>query len=80
MILTLTDLLIQRITDMLTKMKVRIVRKPEFTLLHHVQVKHWWFPFWMDVSYDSLSRCREVAENLIKHGNKEIVLWEGETS
>lgn len=58
-------------------MKVRIVRKPEFTSLHHVQVKRWWWPFWRDVMYDDLRKCREVADSLIKHGRKEIILFEG---
>jgi hypothetical protein len=60
-------------------MKVRVIRKPEFTSLHHVQVKRWWCPFWETVTYDSRQRCEQVAQNLIEHGLKYKVLLEGES-
>jgi hypothetical protein len=60
-------------------MKVRVIRKPQYTALHHVQVKRWWWPFWMTVSYDDRARCEEVARNLLKNGHGNEVVMEGET-
>jgi hypothetical protein len=60
-------------------MKVRVIRKPEFTLLHHVQVKRWWWPFWETVSFDDRKRCEQVAKSLLEHGRRYEVLLEGES-
>lgn len=60
-------------------MKVRIIKKPEYTALHHVQVKRWWWPFWMTVARDDLFRCREIADNLITRGKPFTLVMEAET-
>ena len=60
-------------------MKVRIVRKPGFTHLHHVQVKTLWWPFWRTVSYDDLKACEEVMRNLLKHGRPISIIAQGES-
>lgn len=59
-------------------MKVRIVRKPEFTSLHHVQIKRWWWPFWSTVIYDDIKKCNEVANNLLTQGHTVTVIMQGE--
>lgn len=60
-------------------MKVRIIRKPEFTALHHVQIKTFWWPFWRTVAYDDLYRCKQIAETIIKTKSKNEIVFEGET-
>lgn len=60
-------------------MKVRVIQKPEFNCLYHVQVKRWWWPFWGTVSYDTRQRCEQVARRLIEHGRKYEVVLEGES-
>lgn len=60
-------------------MKVRVIRKPEFTELHHVQIKRWWLPIWWTVMYDTRSRCETVAQNLIDHRRACEVVFEGES-
>ena len=60
-------------------MKVRVIRKPNFTSLHHVQIKRWWWPFWVTVSYDDVDRCRQVAQNLLTHGEASDIVYTGES-
>jgi hypothetical protein len=60
-------------------MKVRIVQKPEYTMLFHVQVKKQWFPFWQTTHVGCKQSCERAAQNLMKHGTTESVIFEGET-
>ena len=60
-------------------MKVRIIRKPEFTHLYHVQVKRWWWPWWTTVAYDDFMRCKQIADNLLTHGHAYELTYTGET-
>lgn len=57
-------------------MKVRLIRKPEFTSLHHVQIKTWYWPFWRDIAYDDRHRCEQIVENIIASGKPFDVLRE----
>lgn len=57
-------------------MKVRIIKKPEYHQLHHVQVKRWWWPWWTTVAYDSLTNCYEIYNNLITHGGTYTIVHE----
>lgn len=57
-------------------MKVRIIRKPEFTNLHHVQIKSWWWPFWRTVAYEDLRRCEQIVKNLIEHGHAYTIIMQ----
>jgi hypothetical protein len=57
-------------------MKVRIIKKPEFTQLHHVQIKTWWWPFWRDVAYEDLRRCEKIIENIVTHGKPHDLIKE----
>lgn len=60
-------------------MKVRIIKKPGFTSLHHVQVKRWWLPFWKTVAYDDVVRCHEIADSLVKTKHAYTVVMQGES-
>ena len=60
-------------------MKVRVIRKPEYTALHHVQVKRWWLPFWTTVARHDLFRCKMIADELLKHNRAYEVVLEGES-
>lgn len=60
-------------------MKTRIIKKPEWTHLHHVQKKTKWLPFWRTVGAGTLQECQRVAENLEKHGEVYAVVYEGES-
>lgn len=60
-------------------MQVRVIRKPQFTALHHVQIKRWWWPFWTTVSYDDRERCEQVARDLIAYGRAYEVITQGES-
>jgi len=60
-------------------MKIRIIRKPEYLHLHHVQKKTKWLPFWRTVRTGTLQECQGIAENLEKHGNAYTVVYEGES-
>jgi hypothetical protein len=60
-------------------MKVRVIRKPQFTSLHHVQIKRWWWPFWVTVAYDDLCRCKSIAADLINHKRAYEVHMQGES-
>lgn len=57
-------------------MKVRLIRKPEFTLLHHVQIKTWWWPFWRDIASDDLYRCEKIVENIVTRGKPHDLIKE----
>lgn len=59
-------------------MKIRIIRKPEFISLHHVQKKVVWWPFWITVETGTFQECQRIADNLEQHGNAYTVLYEGE--
>ena len=60
-------------------MKVRIIRKPGFMVLHHLQVKSRWWPFWRTIASDDLNSCKEMMSNLLKHGKPVNVLAQGES-
>lgn len=60
-------------------MLIRVIRKPEYTSLHHVQIKRWWWPFWTTITYDNKIRCLEIADNLLKKNTAFDVVFEGET-
>lgn len=60
-------------------MKVRIIRKPQYFHLHNVQVKRWWWPFWVTVFDADLDQCLKAAHNLIKTKNLYSIVYEGET-
>lgn len=60
-------------------MQVRVIRKPEFTLLYHVQIKRWWWPVWKTVAYDGRARCELIAKQLLEHGHPYEVLIQGES-
>lgn len=59
-------------------MKIRIIRKPEFMTLHHLQKKTKWLPFWRTVDTGTLQECQRIADNLAKHGSTYTVVYEGE--
>lgn len=61
-------------------MKVRVIRKPQFTALHHVQVKRWWCPFWITVACNDYDACMRTADNLLKHGHAHTLCMQGESS
>jgi hypothetical protein len=56
-------------------MKVRIIRKPEYDYVHHVQRKFLGF-FWCTVFYGTLDTCEKVVENFKKYGVWSIVVKE----
>jgi hypothetical protein len=60
-------------------MKIRIIKKPEFMSLHHLQKKTRWLPFWRTVETGTLQECQYMADNLVKHGKPYTVVYEGET-
>mgnify|MGYP003345729362 CR=1 FL=1 len=59
-------------------MKVRVIKKPEYTALYHVQIKRWWWPFWTTVTYNGHAECLQIADNILKNGHAYTVLMEGE--
>jgi len=61
-------------------MKIRIIKKPQYVALHHVQKKVKWWPFWITVDTGSLKECQTYVDNLMQHGNTYAVLFEGETN
>ena len=60
-------------------MKVRIIRKTEYTVLHHVQVKTRWWPFWRTVARGDLLVCKEAMHNLLTHGKPVSIIAQGES-
>lgn len=60
-------------------MKVRIIRQPHYTALHHVQVKRLWWPFWVTVYGNDLSNCEQAAQNLIENKRTITVVMEGKS-
>jgi hypothetical protein len=57
-------------------MKVRIIKEPQWTVLHLVQVKTFWWPWWKEVFEGDLAICEQVAEALVKTGSINTVVKE----
>jgi hypothetical protein len=60
-------------------MKVRVIKRPEFEHLHHLQIKKWWHLTWVNVFHGSEEACMQGAENLLSKGVIEKVIFQGET-
>ena len=60
-------------------MKLRVIRKPEFMVLCYLQVKRWWFPFWVTVLADDEKACMKLAAEILKHGQFHTLIAEMET-
>lgn len=60
-------------------MKVRIIRKPEYQILCHLQVKKWWYLGWKDIAADDLKVLEQRFEAMIENGEPNIVFFEGVT-
>jgi len=61
-------------------MKIRVIQKPQYTALCEVQIKKWWMPFWWEVHCGDKASCLRAANNLMQHGSKIEVLFEGDTN
>jgi hypothetical protein len=59
-------------------MRVRVIQKPQYMALCHVQVKHKWWPFWWTVARNDRLQCERIAENLLKTGRPETIYFQGE--
>jgi len=59
-------------------MKVRVIQKPQYEALCHLQVKYWWWPFWVTVTANSRQHCERVAENMLRSGHIYTVFTQGE--
>ena len=60
-------------------MQVRVIQKPEYMALCHVQVRYKWWPFWVTVARNDLVHCQRVADNLIKTGQAATIYFQGES-
>lgn len=60
-------------------MKVRVIQKPQYAALCHVQVKYKWWPFWITVAANDRLHCERVAENMLRNGHTYTVYTQGES-
>lgn len=59
-------------------MKIRIIQKPNYKYVARLQVKRWWWPFWTTLYDGDHDACVCGANNLMKNGRIETLLFEGE--
>lgn len=57
-------------------MKIRIIRKPQYTQLHSVQVKSFWWPFWKTICDEDIKTCTVLVDDMMKHGQPYIIVRE----
>lgn len=60
-------------------MKLRIIKKPHYMCLHHLQRKFKWLPFWITIGAGSKHECEMHANNMLANGTSYEVVFEGES-